>query len=163
MNRSAKIVRLLMRYGADARAGVHPNRAETTAHLMAIDRGFHDIAAIIEEEERNRKQTMTAAAGDSKPSAGATPAGKPVLDPQVRAAVERGDIRWLETRQVQQPIVNVIDWEEGGLLTVAAANDRLEVLAFRGSPHVHGQPFWIAMTLPSYEYNPGRIMLSMAS
>jgi len=129
MNRSAKMVRLLMRYGADARVGVHPHRAETTAHVMAIDRGFDDIAGVIEEEERHRKQVTTAAAAQSKPPAGATPAKKPVLDPLVRAAAARGDIDWLKTRHAAQPIVNVIDWEEGGLLTVAATHNQLEVLA----------------------------------
>ncbi len=130
VNRSAEIVRLLMRYGADARVGVHPHRAQTTAHVMAVDRGFDDIAGVIEEEERNRKQMTTAAAAQSKPPAGATPARKPVLDPLVRAAAARGDIDWLKTRHAGQPIVNVIDWEEGGLLTVAATHNHLEALAF---------------------------------
>jgi ankyrin repeat protein len=130
MNRSAEMVRLLMRYGADARVGVHPHRAETTPHVMAVDRGFDDIAGVIEEEERNRKQVTTTAAAQPKPPAGATPARKPVLDPLVRAAAAQGDIDWLKIRHAGQPIVNVIDWEEGGLLTIAATHNQLEVLAF---------------------------------
>jgi ankyrin repeat protein len=130
MNRSPEMVRLLMRYGADARVGVHPHRDETTAHVMAVERGFHDIAGIIEEEERRRTQTTKAAAAQPAPPGGGTVARKPVLDPQVRAAVARGDIEWLKTRHAEQPIVNVIDWENGGLLTAAAAHNRLEVLTF---------------------------------
>jgi ankyrin repeat protein len=128
MNRAAEMVRLLMRYGADARVGVHPWRAETTAHAMAIDREFHEIARIIEEEERSRQET-TSADAQSIARAGATRASKPAVDPQVQAAVIRGDVEWLKHRHAEQPIVNVVDWEQGGLLTVAVAHDRFEVLA----------------------------------
>ena len=129
MNRSADMVRLLMRYDADARIGVHPHRAATTAHVMAVDRGFHKIAGIIEEEEHNRKQTTTAT--PLKSPASGIQANKPVIDPKVlRAAVARGDIEWLKTRHAEKPIVNIIDWDNGGLLTVAAVNSRLDALAF---------------------------------
>src|SRR6185369_11128396 len=85
---------------------------------------------VIAEEERNRKRVTTTAAAQSKPPAGATPARKPVLDPLVRAAAAQGDVDWLKIRHAGLPIVNVIDWEEGGLLTIAATHNQLEVLAF---------------------------------
>ena len=54
MNRSPEMVRLLMRHGADARAGIDPHRAATAAWTLAKERGFDEIVAIIEEEEAPR-------------------------------------------------------------------------------------------------------------
>jgi Ankyrin repeat len=50
-NRSPEMVRLLMQRGADANKGVWPHRAATTACVIARDRDYDDIVAIIEEEE----------------------------------------------------------------------------------------------------------------
>src|SRR5437868_1558946 len=46
------MVRLLMQRGADARKGVWPHRTATTALAIAQDRGFAEIAAILEDEEQ---------------------------------------------------------------------------------------------------------------
>src|SRR5580704_8906539 len=54
-NRLPEMVRLLMQRGADARKGVWPHRAATTALVIARDRGYDDIVAIIDEEEKLRK------------------------------------------------------------------------------------------------------------
>lgn len=54
-NRLPEMVRLLMQRGADARKGVWPHRAATTAWVVARDRGYDDLVAIIEEEENFRK------------------------------------------------------------------------------------------------------------
>ncbi len=59
MNRSPEITRLLMQHGADARRGIHPHRDATTAFTIATERGYHDIVAIIEEEEQSRREAMT--------------------------------------------------------------------------------------------------------
>jgi ankyrin repeat protein len=53
--RLPEMVRLLMERGADARKGVWPHRAATTALVIARDRGYDEIAAIIEEQESLRK------------------------------------------------------------------------------------------------------------
>jgi ankyrin repeat protein len=53
--RLPQMVRLLMQRGADARKGVWPHRAATTALVIAQDRGYDEIVTIIEEEERLRK------------------------------------------------------------------------------------------------------------
>jgi len=60
MNRSPEIVRLLMQHGADARCGIHPHRDATTALTMAIERGYDDIVAVIEEAEQSRRQATSA-------------------------------------------------------------------------------------------------------
>ena len=53
--RLPEMVRVLMQRGADPRKGVWPHRAATTALIIARDRGYDDIIAIIEEQENLRK------------------------------------------------------------------------------------------------------------
>jgi ankyrin repeat protein len=53
--RNAAMVRLLMQAGADARKGIYPHRDATMAHTIAVERGYAEIAAIIEEEEGKRR------------------------------------------------------------------------------------------------------------
>jgi ankyrin repeat protein len=53
--RFPEMVRLLMQRGANARKGVWPHRAATTAFVIAGDRDYDEIVAIIEEEENLRK------------------------------------------------------------------------------------------------------------
>ena len=45
--RSATMVRLLMRYGADARKGIWPNREATSALTMARERGYEEMVSVI--------------------------------------------------------------------------------------------------------------------
>ncbi len=59
--RSPEMVRVLMEHGADARAGIYPHRRATTAHTVAVERGYAEIAAIIEEEEARRRGSATPA------------------------------------------------------------------------------------------------------
>jgi ankyrin repeat protein len=56
MGRLAEMTRLLMQLGADARCGIHPHRDETTPLVIARERGYDEIAAIIEEEEQRRRE-----------------------------------------------------------------------------------------------------------
>ncbi len=67
-NRLPKMVRLLMQDGANARKGVWPHREATTALTIATDRGYDEIAAIIQEEEDLRKARAGPAAGHTKPA-----------------------------------------------------------------------------------------------
>ena len=71
MKRSQEMVRLLMRRGADARHGIHPHRDATAAWTIAKERGYEEIAAIIEEEEQ-RRQGGEATRGESAAEAAAT-------------------------------------------------------------------------------------------
>ena len=56
LGRSAGVTRLLMRHGADARAGVYPHREATTPLTIAEERGYDDIVAVIREEEQRRRE-----------------------------------------------------------------------------------------------------------
>ncbi len=116
--RSPKMVRLLMRHGANARQGIHPHRDATTAWTIASERGYDEIVAIIEEEEQRRQ---------SKP---VNEPPKPELlgDETARAAVASGDIEWLRARHAEGTLVNLIRWNDGGLLTVAVDQNKPDVL-----------------------------------
>lgn len=60
--RSPELVRLLMRHGANAHAGIYPHRDATSALEIAAQRGDTEIVGIIESEERSRvNQAGTAA------------------------------------------------------------------------------------------------------
>src|SRR5215471_12391115 len=56
LGRSTAVTRLLMRHGADARAGVYPHREATTPLTIAEERGYDDIVAVIREEEQRRRE-----------------------------------------------------------------------------------------------------------
>jgi len=55
LRRDAAMVRLLMENGADARRGIWPHRDATTALRFAIERGYDEIVAIIDQEELRRR------------------------------------------------------------------------------------------------------------
>jgi ankyrin repeat protein len=116
MKRSPEMVRLLMQHGASAREGIHPHRDATEAWTIAKERGYEDIVAIIEAEERGREH-----AEDS-------PVEEVVGDETARAAVASGDIGWLRARYAEASLVNPIRWDGGGLLTVAVRENRPEIL-----------------------------------
>lgn len=121
MHRWPEIVRLLMQNGADARAGIHPHRDATSAWTLAHERGYHEIVAIIEEEEDRR------GALEKKPAMTTEPTFGDDID---RNAVANGDLEWLRGRQLEGKLSNQVRWEGGGLLTVAVQSDRIEVLEF---------------------------------
>ncbi len=118
MNRWPEMVRLLLQQGADARAGVHPHRDATTAWMLAKDRGYDDIVALIEIEER-REMPLA-----DEPPAQPEKQG----DEEARAAVAEGNIEWLRARHAAGTLTNSIRWDEGGLLTVAVKHNRPDVL-----------------------------------
>ncbi len=59
MRRDAAMVKLLMEAGADARQGIYPHRDATSALAIAQDRGYSEIVAVIEEEERLRREELS--------------------------------------------------------------------------------------------------------
>jgi ankyrin repeat protein len=69
LDRSAEMTRLLMRHGADARAGVHPHRDATTALTLATERGYDEIVAIIREEEARRREANAGSDSTGAPDA----------------------------------------------------------------------------------------------
>ncbi|MGC2401703.1 MAG: ankyrin repeat domain-containing protein [Acidobacteriaceae bacterium] len=120
VHREPEIARLLMRKGANARAGIYPHRDATSAWTLARERGYDEIVGIIQEEENRR----------AKPAHESTVAPTLKLDDVDRAAVANGDLQWLRSRFVEGKLANHVRWNGGGLLTVAARNNRVEVLRF---------------------------------
>jgi ankyrin repeat protein len=120
MQRQPEITRLLMRRGANARAGIHPHRDATSAWTLARERGYDDIVAIIQEEENRRAQ----------PAHESTIAPAMESDNAERTAVANGDLPWLRSSLAEGKLANHVRWSDGGLLTVAVRNNRPEVLAF---------------------------------
>jgi ankyrin repeat protein len=90
LRRDPAMVKLLMEAGADARKGIWPHRDATSALTIARDREYAEIVAVIEEEERLRREEL------SCPNATVSP-----VQDQINAAISDGDgvtaIRLLET------------------------------------------------------------------
>jgi len=61
--RAAEMVRLLMVNGANARVGVYPHGEATTAYAIARQRGYDEIAHIIEEEEQKQREAASGMSG----------------------------------------------------------------------------------------------------
>ncbi len=80
LRRDQAMVRLLMEAGADARTGIYPHRDATSARTIAEDRGYNDILAVIDDEERLRREEL------SCPNATISP-----VQDQITAAISRGD------------------------------------------------------------------------
>ncbi len=57
--RNIPMTRLLMEAGSDARKGIFPQRDATTAFALAKERGYDEIVAIIEDEERHRREELS--------------------------------------------------------------------------------------------------------
>jgi ankyrin repeat protein len=80
LRRDVAMVKLLMEAGADAHKGIWPNRDATSALTIARDREYSEIVAIIEEEERLRREEM------SCPNATVSP-----MQDEISAAIMNGD------------------------------------------------------------------------
>jgi hypothetical protein len=89
LRRDPAMVRLLMEAGADAPKGIFPHRDATSAFALARDREYTDIVAIIEEEERKRREEMSCSNATVSP-----------VQDQISVAIHQGDritaIRLLE-------------------------------------------------------------------
>jgi len=64
LNRSAEMVRLLMEHGANARFGFYPHGDATNPLALAEARGYDDIVAVTEQEERRRRPPGSDVRGD---------------------------------------------------------------------------------------------------
>lgn len=80
LRRDVEMVRLLMEAGADARKGIFPHRDATSAYVLARDREYADVLAVIEDEERARRAEM------SCPNATVSP-----IQDQINAAIRARD------------------------------------------------------------------------
>lgn len=59
LNRDAEMARVLMELGADARQGIWPHRDATTAYIIAREREYDDVVAVIEEGEEARRRATS--------------------------------------------------------------------------------------------------------
>src|SRR5689334_23701659 len=55
MNRLPEMARTLMQLGANPHATVYPRYDATTPLIIAVERGYDEIAAILQEEESRRE------------------------------------------------------------------------------------------------------------
>jgi ankyrin repeat protein len=120
LNRNAPMVKLLMEAGADARKGIYPNRDATSALTLARDRDYSEIVAIIEEEERKRREEM------SCPNATVSP-----VQDQISDAILQGDtataVRLLEA---DRSLIQACDRNGATPLHIAAQAANLALVAW---------------------------------
>jgi ankyrin repeat protein len=120
LRRDPAMVRLLMEAGADARKGIYPHRDATSALAIARDREYHEIVALIEDEERLRREEM------SCPNATISP-----VQDQINAAICEGDsklaIRLLEA---DGSLIHACDREGASPLHIAAQEGNQEMVAW---------------------------------
>jgi ankyrin repeat protein len=120
LRRDASMVKLLMEAGADARKGIWPNRDATSALTLARDREYAEIVAIIEEEERLRREEM------SCPNATVSP-----VQDQISAAIVHGDtttaMRLLEE---DRSLIQACDRNGATPLHIAAQVANVELVAW---------------------------------
>jgi ankyrin repeat protein len=117
----AAMVKLLMKAGADARKGVYPHRAATSALALARDRGDTAIVELIEEEERRRCPNATVSPVQDQMSD-----ARPGAEVPLFAAVARGDLARIHELLSANPEKVREIGPEGGLLTVAVKRNQLE-------------------------------------
>jgi ankyrin repeat protein len=129
LDRSPEMVRILMQHGADARKGIYPHRDATSAVVIATDRGYDEIVAIIHDEEQ-RRRPATDAGADPEPEM-VTFAEQ--TEPTATTAVASGMADWLRARHAEAVRSHATYEAEfgpaAGLLTTAVTHDRPDMLA----------------------------------
>jgi ankyrin repeat protein len=106
----AAMVKQLMEAGADARKGVYPHRSATSALTLARERGDTAIVALIEEEERLRREEM------SCPNATVSP-----VQDQITEAVRHGHTaEALQLLDADKTLIHACDRQGGTPLHIAA-------------------------------------------
>ena len=114
------MVKLLMEAGADARKGIWPHREATSALTLARDREYHDIVAVIDEEERQRRAEL------SCPNASISPA-----QDEINQAIRKGDnAAAISLLQADGSLIHACDRNGKTPLHVAAENTNEEMVAW---------------------------------
>jgi ankyrin repeat protein len=129
LRRDVEMVRLLMESGADARKGIFPHRDATSALALARDREYHDVVAIIEQEEMRRREEM------SCPNATVSP-----VQDQISAAIAEGDAgRAKHLLEADRSLIQACDRDGASPLHIAAEHTNAELVAWlldrRANPH----------------------------
>lgn len=120
LRRDVPMVRLLMQSGADARKGIWPHRDATTAFALARDRGYQDIATVLEEEEQRRREQT------SCPNATVSPA-QDRINEAIRADDNATAMKMLEA---DTRLVRACDRSGGAPLHAAAQAANEEMVAW---------------------------------
>jgi ankyrin repeat protein len=118
LRRDAAMVRLLMEAGADARKGIYPHRDATSALAIASEREYTEIVAVIEEEERLRREEL------SCPNATISP-----VQDQINKAISEGDnARAIQLLDTDKTLIQACDRNGGTPLHIAAEKGNQEML-----------------------------------
>jgi ankyrin repeat protein len=120
LRRDAAMTRLLMEAGADARKGIFPHRDATSAWTLARERHYDDIVAVIEEEERHRREEMSCSNATVSP-----------MQDQISSAIARGDDTMaMQLLDQDRTLIHACDRDGMTPLHVAARRNRLELVTW---------------------------------
>lgn len=133
LRRDVAMVTLLMEAGADARKGIFPHRDATSALAIARDREFGDVVAVIENEERQRREEM------SCPNATVSPA-----QDQISLAILQGETAAaMQLLEEDLSLIQACDRDGASPLHIAAQQSNAELVAWllerRANPHKKDQ------------------------
>ena len=118
LRRDAAMVRLLMEAGADARKGIYPHRDATTAFAIAQERQYDEIVAVIEEEERQRREEMSCSNATVSPA-----------QDQISSAIAQGDdTTAMQLLDQDRTLIRACDRDGATPLHVAARRNRIELV-----------------------------------
>jgi len=118
LRRDVPMVRLLMEAGADARKGIFPHRDATSALELARDREYGDVVAVIEEEERHRREEM------SCPNATVSP-----VQDRITAAIWEGDsAEAMHLLDADRSLIQACDRNGATPLHIAAQRNNVELV-----------------------------------
>ncbi len=125
--RNVEMVRLLMRYGADAHQGVYPHRDATSAYTLARERGYQDVLAALDEEEQRRREEM------SCPNAAVSP-----VQEEISAAIARGENDKAQMLlAADESLLRACDREGGTPLHVAAQFGNVDMVEWIAAREVN--------------------------
>src|SRR5277367_1320754 len=120
LHRDAAMVRLLMEAGSNARKGIWPHRDATSALGLAREREYDEIVAIIEEEERLRREE------NSCPNATVTPA-----QDEISAAILHGDTAAaIHLLDADRSLIQACDRNGATPLHIAAQQTNVELVTW---------------------------------
>lgn len=120
LRRDVPMVRLLMQAGADARKGIWPHRDATSVWALARDREYHDVVAVIEEEEEHRRKELVC------PNTTISP-----VQDEISAAIVQGDSATAKRLLEAEPfLVNACDRNGATPLHIAAEENNIELVVW---------------------------------
>jgi ankyrin repeat protein len=120
LQRDAAMVKLLMEAGADARKGIYPHRDATAALTIAREREYAEIVALIEEEERLRREEL------SCPNATVSP-----VQDRIGTAISDGDTaQAIALLEADPSLIQACDRNGATPLHIAAEEGDVELVSW---------------------------------